>query len=219
MSDEEEAIWKSHPDYPFLQANQFGEVRTIDRVATDRNGKKYHIKGRVLKQRRDRYGYMDVKFRVNGKEIRLGVHRIVATCFIPNPNNYPEVNHIDNDPTNNAVGNLEWCTHEYNMSYKEKFGVSAKEATKVLRKPVIVVDLNSYKVLWFESQHEAARQLDVDDSHITKVVKGYYNKTSGYWFCYADENAVEKVKAKFGDRIAEKVEKLISENKKVLKSC
>lgn len=107
VNTEEQEIWKTYPEFPFLQASNLGRVRTVDRVVTRSNGKKQFVKGRVLKRQRVRGGYMQVGLRVNGKEIHLLVHRIVATCFLPNPHNYPEVNHKDNDPTNNAVDNLE----------------------------------------------------------------------------------------------------------------
>ena len=74
---------------------------------------------------------------------------------------------------------------------------------------MIAIDLNGSKVLWFESQHEAARQLGVDQGNISYVVNGQRNQTGGYWFCYADENAAEKTRAKFGDDIAKKVEELM----------
>lgn len=209
MINTEQPIWKPYPDYPFVEANQFGEIRTKDRIATDRNGRKLHIKGRVLKQQRSKDGYMRVWLSVNGKKVSLSVHRIVASCFIPNPLGLPEINHIDNDPTNNAISNLEWCTHEYNMAYKEKYGVSAAE---VEGRPVIAINPETSEAFWFESQHEAERQLGVDQGNITRVVNGKYNQTGGYWFCNADKNAIDRTRAKFGDAIANKVEKLMSEN-------
>ena len=82
------------------------------------------------------------------------------------------MNHIDNDPTNNSVSNLEWCTHKYNIAYREKYGVSAREATKALRHPIFAVDLNTSEVFWFESQYEAARQLGVNRGNIYSVLRG-----------------------------------------------
>ena len=57
---------------------------------------------------------MDVSLYYNGKRTHEKIHRLVAEAFIPNPNNYPEVDHIDTDKTNNAVENLRWCTHSEN---------------------------------------------------------------------------------------------------------
>lgn len=88
MSDEEE-IWKIYSDYDFIEVSNLGRVRTKDRVVTRSDGSKLFVKGRVLKQQRDRYGYMFVQFSVNGKRTTLKAHRMVAICFVPNPDNLP----------------------------------------------------------------------------------------------------------------------------------
>lgn len=206
----EQEVWRTYPDYDFIEVSNLGRVRTKDRYVPCRNGGKRLVKGRVLKQWLSHGGYLFVTFGANGKRVSLLVHRMVAICYIPNPDNLPEVNHIDNDRTNNVVSNLEWCTSQYNTDYKKNFGTSS---TEVLGRPVIAIDLNSFKVLLFESQCEVAGQLGVFQSNVWKVVNGERNKTGGYWFCYADSSAVEKVRAKFGGKVAEKVEKLLSERK------
>lgn len=281
MTDtEEQAIWKPYPDYPFIEANQFGEVRAVDRVVMRKDGKKYPVKSHILKQYKNKNGYIYVHFGLNGKVVNLLVHRIIATCFVPNPHNLPEVNHKDNDRTNNAASNLEWCTRQYNSDYKNNFGTSAAE---VLGHPTFAVDLITGKVLRFETQSEAAHQLGVSVGDLNNVIKGLYNQTGGYWFtedeseiteekikeikanmhfyggviavntetfevfcfesqqeaarqlgvnrgnigsvargqrnragnywfCYADENAVEKIREKFGGEIANKVKELMEHN-------
>ena len=208
MANKENVVWKTYPEYPFIQANQFGEVRTLDRYVTCKNGVKRFVKGHVLKQCKIRGGYLCVSTRVNGRHINLQVHRIIASCFLPNPDNLPEVNHKDCNRTNNNVSNLEWCTRQYNITYKEKYGISAAE---VLGRPVFAVNLATLKVLHFESQHEAGRQLEVDQSNITKVLKGRYKTAGNFWFCYVDENAVENTRLKFGDEVAGKVKALLDE--------
>ena len=277
---DEDVVWKTYPGIYFLQANQFGEIRTLDHYTEGKDGKKYLVKGHVLKQCADTDGYLQVFPCVNGKKVNLLVHRIVAKCFLPNPDNLPQVNHRDCNPKNNSVSNLEWCDQEYNITYREKYGIPAKEYTKALRKPLFAVNLKTLKVLHFKSQHEAAHQLKVssgsinavlngrlrqaggywfteDESEITeekiqkikdsvskgvlafdsktkkisffesqreaarllgisfqninKVLKGRRKTAGGYWFCYADSEAVEKTRAKFGDKAADEVEKLINE--------
>ena len=251
-------------------------------MITDKNGKKRFVKGRVLKQHinHHRGGYLYLSFHVNGKTIHRYVHQIVAITFIPNPHGYSQVNHKDNDPTNNTESNLEWCTIQYNNDYKKKCGTSPAEVQgrlvfavdlrtgKVLRfqsqheasrqlgisqqtiwaiingqtntaggywfteneseiteekiheikakmrfhGPVVAVNLSDSKVLCFKSQSEAAHQLNISIQGICAVIHGRLNKTGGYWFCKADKNAVEKVRARFGDEVARKVGELMSDN-------
>jgi len=72
----------------------------------------------ILKsQQTDKKGYKRVGIQIDGKTKSYKVHRLVAETYLPNPNNLPEVNHIDEDKTNNKVSNLEWCTHDYNIQY------------------------------------------------------------------------------------------------------
>lgn len=209
----EKEIWKTYPDpkYNFIEASNLGRIRTKDRYVPGRNGSKRLIKGRVLKQQLNPNGYMYVTFKVNGKTVNLSVHRVIASSHLPNPDNLPEVNHKDNDPINNAVSNLEWCSRKYNEAYKKNFGTVQAE---VFGRPVFAVDLETSKILRFETQTEAARQLGVGVRSINDVLKGRQKTTHDWWFCYADENAVKKVRAKFGDKAAEKVEELIGQNQK-----
>lgn len=204
MLNKDREVWKTYPEFPFIEASNLGRIRTKDRWVPNGKGKRL-VKGRILKQRRDRYGYMRVGFCSNGKRFYRTVHRIVATCFLPNPNNLPQVNHIDCDITNNAVSNLEWCTPEYNIAYREKYGIA-------LNRQVIAINPETSQVLYFDSQHEASRKLSIDRRNIGKVIKDQAKTAGGFWFCIADENAVEKTREKFGDEIAKKVKRLMSED-------
>lgn len=58
-----------------------------------------------------------MNFAITVKKRQFLIHRLVAMAFIPNPNGYPRINHIDENPKNNRVENLEWCTQEYNIQY------------------------------------------------------------------------------------------------------
>ena len=72
---------------------------------------------RILKPFTTSNNYLKVKLSKNNKQIDYFVHRLVAQAFIPNPNNYPEVNHKDENKLNNALSNLEFLTHKENIHY------------------------------------------------------------------------------------------------------
>lgn len=71
-------------------------------------------------------GYYRFVTKVNGKPINFGVHRAVACTFIKNPDNLPQVNHIDGNKLNNNVNNLEWCNNSYNVKHAIKKGLTKK---------------------------------------------------------------------------------------------
>lgn len=106
------------------EVSNLGRVRSVDRYNhfTGRNQSGYYettqfIKGRFLKPKKDRGGYLYVNLAYNGKYKSVKIHRLVALAFINNPNNLPVVNHIDENKTNNKVSNLEWVTIKDNNKY------------------------------------------------------------------------------------------------------
>lgn len=106
----ENEIWKPIEGYPKYEVSNYGRVASLDYMHTG----KWHI----MKGTKNPDGYLMVKiFDINGKPKRISIHRLVALTFIPNPNNYPCVNHKDEVKTNNHVDNLEWCTVKYNSNY------------------------------------------------------------------------------------------------------
>lgn len=120
LEDMEGEVWKDVVGYEGLyQVSNLGRVKSLDKVISTRNGYssfEKSIKGRVLKQVLV-MGYLKVHLVNIGKGKSIPVHRFVAMAFISNKNNYPQVNHKDEDKTNNIVDNLEWCTALYNNNY------------------------------------------------------------------------------------------------------
>ena len=113
-------IWKDVKGYEGLyQVSNLGRVRSLDRTVNSgiKNNSNVLFKGRILKQYQKRNGYLQVTFTVNSKRKYVGVHRLVAETFIPNPDNKSQVNHIDENKTNNNVYNLEWCTPKENCNF------------------------------------------------------------------------------------------------------
>ena len=97
------------------------EWREYNGYKVSNYGKVINKHGKLLTLNADKHGYIGTSITDYDKSRICGLHRIIATVFIPNPNNLPEVNHIDGVKANNKVNNLEWCTHEYNMQHEVEF--------------------------------------------------------------------------------------------------
>ena len=114
-------LWKDVIDYAGLyQVSNTGVVRSVDRYVRDKRCGKRYIKGYVLKAERNKVnGYFYVNLNKNGITTHRTVHRLVAQAFIPNPNDLPFVNHIDEDKSNNCATNLEWITNSDNLRHSD----------------------------------------------------------------------------------------------------
>lgn len=105
--------WKPIPGYEGLyEVSSYGRVRSLERYKSN-NGGLQLIKEKILKPHNTKKGYLTVQL-CNKK---FTVHRLVAQAFIPNPDNLPMINHLDEDKTNNVADNLEWCDAKYNSNY------------------------------------------------------------------------------------------------------
>lgn len=117
-----EEIWKDICEYKGIyQVSNCGRVKRlayeIKNPAPRANGSVLKFKEHLLTPRKITHGYLSIMLYKKGKPKNYKIHRLVAQAFIPNPDNLPEVNHKDEDKTNNCVDNLEWCTHKYNSNY------------------------------------------------------------------------------------------------------
>ena len=94
-----EEIWKDIDGYEGIyQVSNMGQVKSLDRMVTNIDGVTYMVRGRILRQANDDKGYKRVTLSKNCITKNYQVHRLVAIAFIPNPNNYPVVNHLDETP-------------------------------------------------------------------------------------------------------------------------
>lgn len=185
-------IWRLYPEFDFIEVSTLGRVRTLDRVVSNGKGTRVE-KGMILKQWLNKIGYLRVAFKKGSKLVNKPVHRLVAQTFIPNPDNLPQVNHKDCNPQNNSVSNLEWCTPEYNIEYREKYGKSSAEVSGC---PVYAVNLDTLKISKFKSQREAGRALGIVNQSINSVLKGRLKTTHGYVFAKAgEEDEIVKLEA------------------------
>lgn len=127
-------------------------------------------------------GYHMIALRQNGQPKPFLVHRLVAMMFIPNPDGRPCVNHKDEDKTNNAASNLEWCTYRYNINY----GTCIERRAARRRRPVLQMALDGEVIRRWSCAPEAARELHMDKSSIVKAANGITRTAGGYRWRYDD---------------------------------
>lgn len=125
-------------------------------------------------------GYMQVSYRDENQKIKHErVHIIYAHCFIPNPNNYKYVNHIDSDKTNNSLNNLEWCTNSYNVYH----GWHSGNRTHKNNTSVRVYNSNGFDKV-YKSIRELCRELKLDRHKVARILKQEIPNRYDYDFIY-----------------------------------
>lgn len=146
----------------------------------------------------DKHGHKGYTLSVNGKDVYRYVHRLIGKAFIPNPNNYPNVLHKDDDPEHNWVGNLYWGTQKDNHEdcvrngrFKAFTDEDREKSYVKSRKPIIATNLETGEETHFRGQQEAARILGLQQANIGKVLHGEREKTCGYSFRFLEDNERE----------------------------
>lgn len=153
------------------QVSNLGNIRSLDRWVEYRTGKRCFIKGKILHPMKCSNGYYEAQLSQNNKRIIIMLHRAVAQAFIPNPNNLPEVNHKDEDISNNCVENLEWCTSKYNANYGTRNQRCFDKVQKKQQKPINQLTLSGEFIKRWDGIGQASRSLGINDSHIVRVCK------------------------------------------------
>jgi hypothetical protein len=167
-------IWKPVTFFDlqdYYEVSNKGRVRSLDRVTNNRP-----FKGRVLKKEQNRGGYLTCRASMDGRTYAVAPHRAVATEFLKNEQNYPEVNHKDGNKLNNSADNLEWCTRSYNVthSYTNKlliplFG-SKNHKSKLTED--IVRQIISEKAAGTFKMKDWRKRLNVQSNTINKIFRG-----------------------------------------------
>ena len=165
-----EEIWKDIKGYEGkYQVSNYGNVKSLN----------YHRTGkeRLLKPTLQKKGYLYVSLCKPLKKFKI--HRLVAETFIPNPDNLPQVNHKDEDKTNNYVGNLEWCSLLYNINYGNGIIKSCKKRCK----KVYQYTMDWVLVREWESIRECGRN-GFNQGNIVSCCKGERKTHKGYRWKY-----------------------------------
>lgn len=168
MSEKE--IWKDVVGYEGLyKVSNKGNVYSVERIVRGRK-----CGGRKLRPGPQTNGYLQVDLSKDGIRKSKLIHRLVAEVFIPNQNNYLEINHKDENKTNNYVENLEWCTSKYNSNY----GTRNERASQKQSKRVKGVNVETGEVIAFNSTREAGSE-GYSYGNVAAACRGVYNTGGG----------------------------------------
>lgn len=180
-------IWKDVVDYESsYQVSNYGRIRSKTRKIPAGNWQQAY-RSRILKTWISKVGREMVSLSKERKHKHFQVHRLVATAFIPNTENLPEINHIDYNPINNNVENLEWTTRSRNMKHSYRMG--HKSWTEGMfgkdnhRSKKIAQILNGRLVNVWDSMMDAQRK-GFSSSAICKCCKGIYKTHKGHEWRY-----------------------------------
>ena len=178
-----EEIWKDIKGYEGLyQISNLGNVKSLSRTMENKGtfGKIYHIKEKIMKPKIDK-GYYRIGLTKNKIRKYFAVHRLVAIAFIENPDNLEIINHKDENPLNNKVDNLEWCTQQYNINYGT--GMERRKAKQSIK--INQYDLNGNYIRTWDCINDAIRQYK-GNTQICQCCKGKRKYASCYKWKYAD---------------------------------
>lgn len=134
------------------------EVSNLGNVKSLRTGK-------LMKLSKNNDGYLATSLTKNGKSRGFFAHKLVALAFLPNPENYNEVNHKDEDKSNNCVENLEWCSHKYNLnygSYRDKMSKTQTGKKRPRKNKIEVQEYDPMKSL----REELAKEREKDNTKV-----------------------------------------------------
>lgn len=189
--DKELEIWKPIPNYEEYEVSTFGRVK---RLAYDKpvcGGGFQHCNERILSPQPRKNGYQAVVLSKKGIVKSFLIHRLVALTFIPNPSNLPQINHKDENPSNNCVDNLEWCDQKYNSNYgTSKDRIALKLKNGLLSKSVQQYRTDGIFVKEYPSAIEASRQLGLSVSGIVSCCNcnPKYKTCGNYQWKYSNSN-------------------------------
>lgn len=162
------------------QISNLGNIKTSRRQGS---------KGGLLTPSKGKNGYYVVNLVKNGKSKFFLCHRIIAEAFIPNPNNYPYINHIDGNKQNNNISNLEWCTCQHNVREAYRIGLSPKGLGTRLSNchPVIQLDMNCKFIKEWEYIRLASLALNIPEASISACCRGKHKSTHNFKFVYKED--------------------------------
>ena len=177
-----EEVWRDITGYEgYYQVSSEGRVKSLGRTIIKKDGRKQTVKERILKGTPDKYGYLKVGLCGSTRKQKcFQVHRLVGEAFIQNPDEKPQINHINEIKTDNRACNLEWCTCKQNLNH----GTRNERVAKALGKPIGQYKLDGQLIKVWPSAYMVERQTGFSQGYIWGVANGRYKQAYGFIWKY-----------------------------------
>ena len=176
-----EEIWKDIPGYEGLyQVSNLGNVRSLNY--------RRHGYAKSLIPKCNNNGRLWVELAIDGERKPWLIHRLVGLAFLPNPNGYPQINHKDENPKNNKVENLEWCTQEYNIRYSVERKTPEDVRSRNGKRMCLQIEqltLCGEVVRCWDNSRQIAIETGWNDWSISECCRGNRKTAYGYIWRYA----------------------------------
>ena len=199
----DDEVWADITGFEGLyQISSYGRVKSLSRHHPNVQGGYYLTKEKILCPRKHTNGYLNVQLCKDGIKRNHYIHRLVANAFLRNdhPQEYIDVNHINEEKTDNRVSNLEWCSRVYNCMYGTKIERTKQNSPSMAiiqekrnqqnlygaEVPVLCVDNDGVVVAKYKSIMDASRLTGISASNICECCKGKRKMTGGYYWQYID---------------------------------
>lgn len=174
-------IWKPIVGYEgYYEVSNMGRVRSLERRVrfVSKHGKECtrRVRERILHGTEHCTQHrITVMLAKEGETKRISVHRLVAQAFCENPNDYTEINHIDENPRNNRADNLEWCTRDYNMHY----GTIRERVYDKNKRPIRAISIDGHEIRF--NSISAAERMKFVKTTILKAIRTGCMYRGFYW--------------------------------------
>ena len=184
-------IWKAIPSYEgFYEASNLGRIRSVNHTTKHPRNPDMPLlrEGKIRKPRYDKNGYAIINLSKNGIHKTKKVHRLVAETFIPNPNNYQQIDHINRKVYDNRVENLRWCTTQQNTKFREEhYEIGDRAKYKVKCKETGMEFKSSYDAAFWVIKNGHSK-VSTNYKNISKSIRlscvGKYKISYGFHWTY-----------------------------------
>ena len=204
--------WKIIEDFPNYMVSNMGRVKSLRKKIIYQTNNRWGkckcekiYEEKILKNYLSKRGYYVVNLSQNSKSTQFKIHKLVATAFIPNPENKPQIDHINTDRTDNRVENLRWVSNKENMNNpitKQKCSINNNMKNKFGKehpnsKPILQFTIEGNFIRKWDCTKQVEKELGINRCSICSCLKGRYETSGGYKWGY--EKDYERIPFKVFD--------------------